>query len=729
MHNNPNNIDLVSGFIDDYNIINLYFSINPNFDVLSKLVIAKDGRVLKYTVESTNNRKVTIKTEERLGVKSLYYAEYNNKKVEIIPHKILDNREFFYEPADLGLTYYQNKSSFKVFAPTANEIILNIYDSLEQKVAKQYNLSEDSNGVWSIILEGDFKGKYYSFCAGGKSWCFDKSRELVDPYSFCVIGNTKRSLIVDLNSYPKPADSPKYELNDLVIYEIHLKDLSMDETSGGNPQYAGKYLSLTEDDTFLNGNRSSNVTTMLNHFKDLGVNTIQIMPLQDFDNNEEIKDEYHWGYMPKFFNTLDGSYSTDWKSDSKIVEAKKMVDSLHKNGMKVILDIVYNHTAEGIYGNGIQSFNGFVPYFYYRISENGYISNGSGCGNELRSEAPMCQKFVIDSMKFLTSFYGFDGYRFDLMGLFSVHTIDHLIKELKEVRDDIIIYGEPWAAGATPLRHFISKGEQRGKDYAFFNDEFRDAIKGSVFDKSNRGYVQSFGKQNSNRILNGILGSIDSFALNPTESINYVEVHDNNTLFDKLVLSMNENEMLDFIEPIGKDLEEIILMHKLSAFLLFVSQGIPLLHLGQDFMVSKQGIDNSYNAHHSINKIDWNRKRLFYNIFLYHKNLITIRKLLPFFKYKTKDEIKNSIEIVKSLFPDNYDNGISYIIANKNLNNSTITKVLVIINPYKESVKIKLPNLKWKKLLLGDYFFEDRQYVKGDLFIGPISGNILVLEE
>ncbi|HOV12860.1 MAG TPA: type I pullulanase [Spirochaetota bacterium] len=720
---NCEKVKIVSALMDDYITITVYFSMTVMQKETTKITLLKEGNHIDFSIRSVFENKVVINTEH-LDIKKLYTVCFEKSEVEVIPHKILDQKEFIYTGNDLGVTYSKEKSVFKVFAPTATKIQLNIFDCIDTNKKDIFKLVEKDFGIWSVEVNKDLKAKFYSYNVTGSLSVFDENREVVDPYSKCVIGKTRKSMIVDLNDYPKNVKNrSKINYEDLVIYEIHFRDISIDKSSG--TQHSGKYLALTENSTYLNGDKKSNIKTLVGHFKELGVNTIQVMPIQDFENEEQIEDFYAWGYMPTFFDTPDGSYSSDWRRDVKIKEVKEAINNLHSEGFKVILDVVYNHTAEGFYGDGISSFNGFVPYYYYRFGGNGYVSNGSGCGNEFRSESPMGRKFIIDSLKYWTTFYDFDGYRFDLMGLIDLHTIEELLTELKKVKDDIIIYGEPWTGGTTPIQPTY-KGSQKNRGFSVFNDEYRDAIKGAVFNKKEKGYVQTKGQYNYDKIIQGILGSINTFAASPIETLNYVEVHDNNTLFDKLYFSKTEKE--EFTHPEGEILKEIKMMHKLSAFLLLTSQGIPVLHLGQDFLRTKHGVENSYNSGDIINKIDWTRKKDFFDVFTYYKNLIEIRNKHPLFKISREHNLRESIEFKYDIFSLEYKNGISYILEGGKKYQSPAERLLILINPYHEFVAVNLCNYKFKKLLIGDNYYNGNiEFVGENLTLPPISGNILYI--
>jgi pullulanase len=544
---------------------------------------------------------------------------------------------------------------------------------------------------------------------------------VLDPYAKCVIGKTKRCKIIDLASFPKPfLSNTNLKREDTVIYEIHLRDISIDNSSGCENN--GKYLALTERDTYLN-KQDKNISTLTEHFLELGVNTLQIMPLQDFDNAEEKSEDYHWGYMPSYFDTPDGCYASDWQTEAKIHEVKQMVDYLHSRELKIILDVVYNHTSEGFFGEGVYSFNAFVPYYYYRFGK-GYISNGSGCGNELRSEAPMVRKFLLDSLKFWVEFYGFDGFRFDLMGLIDIDTLSIIVKELKKIKSDIFIYGEPWTGGLTPIQPTY-KGMQKDKDFAVFNDDFRDALKGSVGNQHDKGYVQTNGEHNYDKIIQGIMGSINTFTSSPLESLNYVEIHDNHTLFDKLYFTLSGKDT--YKEPDHALLTKIIALHKLSAFIFLTSQGIPVLHLGQDFLRTKQGIDNSYNSGDKINKINWQRKKDYHSVFTYYKNLITMRKDYSLLRINSTEKIASLLEFKYDIFPKDKCKGISYLLYNNGYDTRNYRCLLVLINPYAEEIKIKNIAVNYKKLVFGDDFYSnDPQFFTGEVVLPSLSGNILI---
>ncbi|OQW93243.1 MAG: type I pullulanase [Beggiatoa sp. IS2] len=708
---------IISAFMDDDHKISIYFSTNFDYSVSQAITLEKEGIVIPFRVIAMEGIRMMVETE-LLDPKKWYVVSFEQSEVEVTPHLLLDQPAFHYPGNDLGCVCTPSASTFKVFAPTATAITLNLYQTLETTEKQTVALTETVNGVWAITVPQDLKGTYYSFTVAGASSLFNPLQEVIDPYAYCVVGKTGRALIVDLNDYIKITPAPFCKnLEDLVIYEIHIRDVSIDENSGY--QYNGKFLAITEENTHLKGDPT--ITTLVEHFKELGVNALQIMPLQDFDNVENDSQEYAWGYMPRFFNTPDGSYASHWKGDAKIRELKYLINFLHEQGFKVILDVVYNHTAEGFSKENIFSFNAFVPYYYYRLL-NGQPSNGSGCGNEFRTEAFMGQKFILDSLKFWTEFYGFDGYRFDLMGLIDFNTTEKIIAELKQLKPDMIIYGEPWAAGPTPLPP-LHKGGQRNRGFAVFNDDFRDAIKGHFSLISGKGYLQTSGDYHYDSMIQGILGSINTFAAAPRESLNYVEIHDNHTLFDKLYFSLTGQTQ--FVEPQGVLLKTIIAMHKLAAFIILMSQGIPVLHLGQDFLRTKRGIGNSYDGGDVINKISWQRKKDFYPVFLYYKTLIEIRNHHPLLRITSDPGIRESIDFNWEHFPPEKGQGLAYVLEGGQKWGDSFDKMLFLINPYEVEVTLSLRDT-WKKLLIGDeYFQENHPLVSHSLTVPRLSGSVL----
>ena len=575
----------------------------------------------------------------------------------------------------LGWAYTPEATTFRVFAPTASMVKVVLYDSPVGGKANEIGMQYAADGVWEAAVAGDLKGKYYTLKAAGADPGLGAGREVIDPYSKSNTAHDGRGLIfVDET---RVAPSPQFDMSQAVIYELHVRDFTIGRDSGVKNK--GKYLGFTEAGTSMPGDPA--IKTGLDHLEELGVNVVHVMPIQDFENDES-KDTYNWGYMPVHFDSPDGWFATQKFNASRVEEFKRLVDALHKKGIKVVMDVVYNHTAESRPGK-IFSFEGLVPGYYYRLKDDGTYWNGSGTGNETRSEAPMMRKFILDSVKYWVEAYGIDGYRFDLLGLMDLETVSRLVEELRAIKPDIIVYGEPWAGGDTPITP-LSKGSQRGKGFAVFGDNFRDAIKGGVFDLG-KGYVQA--GLNIDKIKRGIEGSVNDFADSPTEAINYVASHDNHTLWDRLVVTTrNDRTVTD---------DDRKRMDKLAAALVLTSQGIPFLEGGQDMLRSKEGNSNSYNAPDSINAIKWEWKKTNYDVFTYYKGLIELRKAHPIFRMKTRDEVLANLKF----FDDHLGIAVPPKCVGYRLtagsSGDAWSEVLVLFNPNPTEVTFTIPPGNW----------------------------------
>ena len=621
---------------------------------------------------------------------------------QLKPRDILYSKNFQYN-GDLGCLYDTGASIFKTFAPSAQRCELIIYDSHDTEQYQAHEMVRESGGVWSVKAAGDLINKYYKY----RVTIDGEPREALDPYSKCNTAHNGRAMII--NDKTPVADSPVFTIDKAVIYEMHIRDFTIDEKT--TVKNRGKFLGAAEENT--THSKNAEVKTGIGHLKELGVNTVQILPIQDFAN-EEKSEAYNWGYMPVNFNSPDGWYASETADSSRVSECKKMIDAFHRNGIKVVMDVVYNHTAEG---NEMvrHSFNALAPNYYYRLKANGEYWNGSGCGNEFKSESYMGRKFIIDSLKYWVREYKIDGFRFDLLGLMDTETIYLLTDELKKINPDIFIYGEPWAAGAAGIEPSI-KGVQRGKGFAVFNDTFRDAIKGSVWNDKG-GYVQ--GTSGVGLIERGIIGSILDFASSPLESINYCEAHDNRTLYDTLIHTTAYDKSITA--------EKIIKMHKLACFLTLTSQGIPFLHAGQEMMRSKDGVENSYNKPDSINKIYWDLKIENGEIVNLVKELISMRKAHPIFRMKSAKEIYENFKFLS------HDLGIpvapkclAYLVE-RGATGDSWQAALVLVNPRRDTIKFILPEDKWKLYYHNDSFNPQAptDSLTSEIELEPISASIL----
>lgn len=551
-----------------------------------------------------------------------------------------------YSDKELGLIYSKDKSKFRVWAPTHKQIKLALYKNYATLERQVYEMIKDENGVFECEIDGDLEGMFYTYLVNDSEVC--------DPYSFATSANSIRSAIVDLNkSNPEGFIDHHIPFNDkdkAIIVETHVADISINKNSGAKNR--GLFLGACEFNTKYN-----NVSTTIDHFKELGVTHVHLLPVTDYITVNELKplveypDNYNWGYDQELYMNMEGSFSTNPNDPySRIREFKTLVKNYHEKGMSVVLDVVYNHTFKTF----DSIFNTLVPYYYYRMDGN-LFSNGSGCGNEIASEKPMVRKFILDSLLFIAKEYKVDGFRFDLMALIDIDTIEEITCKLREYNPNILIYGEPWMANPSTLNYNkqINIGSQKGKDFAIFNPFFRDAFKGD-----NDGYVKGYLQgeyYNKYQMQLGIAGSVpiddmDANFENPLEVINYFNAHDNLIFYDKLIKS-------------GVSVENIKDLTYMAFSILMTSQGIPFFHSGNSFLRTKKMNKNSYNAPVEINGIDWSLKEKNYDLFLKIKDIIELRKKLGIFNMKTGYEVRDRIYFIDNL----KDYIIAYIIKDKDI--------------------------------------------------------------
>ncbi len=583
--------------------------------------------------------------------------------------------EFYYDGDDLGNNYSKDSTSFRVWAPTAQGVKVRIYTSAFDTKGLDYPMSKDIQGTWYIKLKGDYKDKYYTYIVDHG----EIVNEAVDPYVKAVSTNSTRGMIIDLaETNPRGWDNLKKPIQknftDAILYEMHVRDYSISPESG--TVHKGKYLGLVEKGTIT----ANGIKTGIDHLKELGVTHIHLLPTFDFASVDDTRDDqYNWGYDPRLYNVPQGTYSTDASSGYKrIREFKEMVKGLNEAGIRVVMDVVYNHT----YTVGDSPFDLIVPKYFYRTDEYGNYSNGSGCGNEIASERPMVRKFIVDSVKYWAKEYKVDGFRFDLMALHDVETMKEVERVLHQIDPNIIIYGEPWQAGGSPLpqEQQFTKGKQKGKNIAVFNDNFRDAIKGD-----NNGEAKGYATgemAHKDAVITGLMGAINDFTLSPTESINYVSAHDDLTLWDKIEKS-NSNSTL----------EDRILMNLLCNGIILTAQGIPFLHGGVEMLRTKYGVHNSYNSPDNVNQIEWSRKERYYEEFLYLKGLIKLRKAHRAFRMTDAKMVMEHFEIL-----DSPDGSIAFHLKD-NANGDTWKDILVIYNPNAFEVLVNFPYPCWNMVV------------------------------
>ena len=542
-----------------------------------------------------------------------------------------------YSGDDLGAVYSPEATTFKLWSPSATAVKLNVYttgsDSEEgaEKIVT-YEMTKGSDAVWCYTIPGDCKNLYYTYSVTNNG----KTEETCDPYAKAVGVKGDRAMVVDLDStdpegwnnddgFTRVANQ-----SDASVWEVHVKDFSYDSSSGVSEANRGKYLAFTETGTTLNG--EGKVSTGVDYLKELGINYVQINPFYDYGSVDETgaDTQFNWGYDPKNYNVPEGSYSSNpYDGNVRINEAKQMIKGLHDNGIGVIMDVVYNHTysTDSVFQNT-------VPDYYYRINADGSFSSGSGCGNDTASEREMYRKYMVDSVVYWATEYHIDGFRFDLMGLHDVETMNLIREKLDEIDPDIIMYGEGWTLASTFDTGAVAATQTNASKLSdrigFFNDQIRDGLKGSVFDSTGKGYIQG-SVANAKSVYQGLLANTEGGnwkANQPEQTVTYVSCHDNATLYDRLVYSMGgdfENRYDDYIK-----------MNKLSAAVTMGSQGTAFMLAGEEIARTKLGDENSYSSSADLNKLDWSRTIEYGDLLSYYKGMLEFRNYFDPVRTPTK---------------------------------------------------------------------------------------------
>ncbi len=538
-----------------------------------------------------------------------------------------------YNGNDLGANYTPNSTTFKVWAPTADEVTLDLYDKGSEaegsKSIKTKDMTlDEKTGVWSASISGDLSGKYYTYSVTYG----DETKVTGDVYAKGCGVNGLRSMVVN----PAAVNPPNWENDNHVyvaqqtnasVWEISVADFSSSETSGVSEANRGKFLAFTESGTTIDGIQGG-TPTCVDYLKKLGVKYVQIMPMYDFGSVDESKDimkQYNWGYDPVNYNCPEGSYSTNpYDGNTRIKECKQMIQALHNAGIGVVMDVVYNHTF-----STDSWFQYTVPNYYYRINPDGSFSNGSGCSNDTASEHLMFRKYMVDSVTYWAKEYHIDGFRFDLMGLHDVTTMNAIREALDKLYEDgsgqkIMMYGEAWNMDTFAAPNTVMANQNNLKQLnariGAFDDTLRDGIKGSTFG-GGVGFVQNGSSRSS--IKTGFLGQSDSstgWASAPTQCVSYASCHDNLALYDKLVDSVYNNGKYR-----DRD-ENLVAMNKLSAAIVMTSQGIPFFLGGEEFARSKDGDENSYASSREENMLDWKSIEKYSDLIEYYRGLLRIRE-------------------------------------------------------------------------------------------------------
>ena len=622
----------------DFNTIR--YNVTPAICIssLDQVKIYQDGQEIPVTgVSSLNNTVVTglITVGEKLDLSKVYEIQIEGfPKEPVMPTGIFDCPEFIenytYDGDDLGAVIQGAETTFKVWAPTATKVVLNLFaEGNGGEAFAKVDMVKGDKGVWSHTQPECGHGVYYTYTVTTSIG----TQEATDPYAKSAGVNGNRSMVVDLaltdpNGWDTDSVQTLGKYTDAIIWEVHVRDFS-NKISG--TQYPGKYLAFTE--TGLT-NKAGQAVGM-DYLKGLGITHVHLLPVYDYATVDEANPDsgFNWGYDPKNYNVPEGSYSTDpYHGEVRITEYKQMVQALHNAGIGVVMDMVYNHTYDGN-----SSFNRIVPYYYYRYTPTGANSSASGCGNDTASERYMFRKFMVDSVSFWAEEYHLDGFRFDLMGLHDLQTMDDIEKAVHTINPNAIIYGEGWTMGATgdgspqANQTNIKKIEAlpgAAGSISVFNDAIRDGLKGSVFDKLSKGYISGDFEANAGKVQFGILGGSGapgvSWTVKNASVINYMSAHDNHTLWDKLAISNADNT-----------LAERLAMNRLGAAILMISQGTPFWQAGEEMLRTKGGDENSYKSSDEVNNIDWEALvpgTDVYEMMEYYKGLIALRQEYAIFR-------------------------------------------------------------------------------------------------
>ncbi|NIZ19499.1 type I pullulanase [Entomospira culicis] len=713
-----------------------YASLINNQTIEVKSQVALDKPPTLELINHTTNQRATL-THKAHPAKLLHHFTLEQPISELSHHltvainngttthemplrlfKFYDHPDFtnHYLPPNTiqwGVMPTTESTTFNIWSPTASDITLNLYeDGVNSPLYESYPLTRGARGHWQLTLQENLIGRYYNYSVTNAG----QTHTLTDPYAITTGTNGRRALITtpeiafrgrrfDSNEFIKVA--PK----DAILYELHVRDLSMSATTNHSEDLRGKFLGVVQTGTTNQYGQS----TGLDHIKDLGVTHIHFLPIYDYNSVDEgnLQDNvFNWGYDPLNYSVPEGSYSSN-PADGyvRMRELKAMVDNLHEHGIGVVMDVVYNHTGPVT----DHYFQHLVPDYYFRMDEFGNFSNGSGTGNETASEREMFRRYMVDSLKHWATTYQIDGFRFDLMAVHDIETMNLIAQELKAINPYVVLYGEGWTGGGSPLPAHLSATKTNTyqmPDIAVFNDDIRDGLKGWVFDAKESGFVNGNPEVHA-RALFGYLGALQNidghgdgaYAKLPTDTIAYVSAHDNHTLYDRWLESVP-----------GESFEEYMRLQIMANAMVLTSPGIPFLHAGVEMMRTKNGDENSYKSPDSTNQLDYDLKNRTQPLFNYYKNLIQIRKNHPLFKQGLLPNGNHAFEIVKGSQEDPLFMAFRVI---DHTNSDAWQGVYLIFNAGENTHTVNLSGGEWR-------LFADTWQVTPDLTESTFRGSITV---
>ena len=720
---------------------------NPTIDTFT--LEGPDGQMTISAIEVIDDYNYKVTYEGIIDEMNVYTLYYNDVPCKVtIPNTYSTSdfeAEYTYTGSDLGATWTPNYTTFRLWAPTAAKVLVNLYTAGDESGVKigEWEMTPDVNGTWVHTVGGDLNGVYYTYSVTRKG----ETVEACDPYARTTGVNGNRAMVIDLDSTdPEGWENDDYVVQDnytdAVIWELHVRDFSIADTSGMTNK--GKYLAFTERGTTVPG---TNISTGVDYMVDLGVNYVHLLPVYDINSVDETTGGYNWGYDPKNYNVPEGSYSTDpYNGAVRVGEFKQMVQSLHDAGIGVIMDVVYNHVADA----GNFCFNQIVPGYFSRIHDDGSYQSNSGCGNDTASERSMVSKYIVDSVLYWNTEYHIDGFRWDLVGLIDVETINAVMEAVHAVNPDIIFYGEGWE-----MCSWTTKDEGEWADdpyskkmtiqpndklvnteagiFAFFNDTIRNVIHGGVFTATDKGFVVGFNEDNRQTVIDSYMayskwGSNSERVDTPLQTVNYASCHDNYTLFDNFTVdALDLNGLALSAENAALVAEQAAAYNKMAAAYYITAQGVPFIHAGEEMLRSKPTTDaennfvfdhNSYSSGDGVNAFQWGnlQNELNADSYEYYKGLIAFRKAHASLRMTEQAEILASMSSLST--------GNDQVVAI--LNSGMGEEILTVINTGADA-KVALPEGIWAVCVnADDAGTEALAYVSGSVTVEGTSVMILV---
>lgn len=618
----------------------------------------------------------------------------------VFARDVLSGTQYFYSGSDLGPTYSHAQTTFKVWSPVSTDAALLLYPDASSSAAKRVPLTRSPAGVWSAAVPGDLNGTFYQY----QFTSYGSQHTAADIYGRAASEDLSRSEVVDL-SRTNPAGwattpAPKLAApTDAVVYEVHTRDFTIDPSSGVPDALRGKYLGLVASGAHVPG---TGQPTGLDYLKRLGITHVHVLPFQSIASSRT--PGYNWGYETELFDVPEPRYGvTPTNSPSVIRDVKTMVTGLHKAKLGLVMDVVYNHSVPA--GGDASPFDATVPYYYFRTDAKGNLLNESGVGNAVDDDHPMVRKYICDSLAYWETQYHVDGFRFDLLAMFTPQTVTTISQTLHKLRPDVLLYGEPWTGGG-PTR--FGKGSQKGLRVAVFNDNIRTVIRGDL-----NGKVAGFalgGGADTAKLEASISGSPD-FAQSPTEAMNYVSIHDDESLLDKITQTLPGNDAMD---------RQAL---KLAGAMVLLSQGVPILEGGAEMGRTKGGSSNSYDKGDAINRFDWSRATQYADVSRYYGGLIALRRAHPAFQCSTAALVSQTVAFLP-------DSGLPTKTAAFALDgmatHDSWHKTLVIFHGATDNGTMTLPAGSWHQAVGGDKAGTTGALVSGStLSLAPLSTYVL----